>query len=336
MGNIISENSLKSLSKSPKSKLNLGNKRRIKRIQRRSSISTAMTSTTTRSSESTYRYIDGRRFNENAKYALPNDDAEVDRLQLQHYLQRYVWQGNFCAPVRRSLTKPGARVLDVGCGPGTWILEMAFEFPDAHFTGIDISPMYPKEIKPSNVNFEEADLTDGLPFADDTFDFVVMRNMVNALSVDDWVFSLKELERVCKPGGFVECLEFQIPAVHLGKVSKRVTEAYVQIMRTKNIDITIAPRLEEMFATCTTLTNIEHQVRIAPVGKWGDKAGRIMAEDLLLITKAMGPVLTPLWGIGARQYEEFTNESAKEFENGKTYCNLHVIYAQKYEPYRYI
>jgi len=107
-------------------------------------------------------------------------------------------------------------------------------------------------------------------------------------------------------------------------------------MRTKNIDITIAPRLEEMFATCTTLTNIVHDVKIAPVGKWGDKAGRIMAEDLLLITKAMGPVLTPLWGIGASQYEEFTNESAKEFENGKTYCNLHVIFAQKYEPYRYI
>jgi hypothetical protein len=107
-------------------------------------------------------------------------------------------------------------------------------------------------------------------------------------------------------------------------------------MRTKNIDITIAPRLEEMFAAYTTLTNIEHQVRIAPVGKWGDKAGKIMSEDLLLVAKAMGPVLTPLWGIGAKQYEEYTNESAKEFENGKAYCNLHVIYAQKYEPYRYI
>ena len=107
-------------------------------------------------------------------------------------------------------------------------------------------------------------------------------------------------------------------------------------MHTKNIDITIAPRLEEMFTTCTTLTNIEHQVRMAPVGKWGDKAGRIMSEDLLLITKAMGPVLTPLWGIGASQYEEYTKESAKEFEDGETYCNLHVIYGQKYEPYRYI
>jgi SAM-dependent methyltransferase len=228
MGNIISENSLKSLPKSQKSKLNIGNKKRIKR---RSSISTAMTSTTTHSSESTYRYVDGRRFNGNTKYSLPNDDAEVDRLQLQHYLQRYIWQGNFCAPVHRSLKKPGARVLDVGCGPGTWILEMAFDYPDAHFTGIDISPMYPKEIKPSNVNFEEADLTEGLPFADDTFDFVVMRNMLNALSVDDWVYCLKELERVCKPGGFVECLEFQIPAIHLGKISKRVVEAckyYIQ------------------------------------------------------------------------------------------------------------
>jgi ubiquinone/menaquinone biosynthesis C-methylase UbiE len=225
MGNIISENSLKSSSKPSKSKLSFGNKKRIKKSQRHASVSTALTTMTSRSSESTYRYIDGRRFNENSKYALPNDDAEVDRLQLQHYLQRYIWQGNFCSPVRGSLKKPNSRVLDVGCGPGTWILEMAFDYPDTHFTGIDISPMYPKEIKPSNVSFEEVDLTEGLPFADDTFDLVVMRNMVNALTVDDWVYCLKEMERVCKPGGFVECLEFQIPAIHLGRISKRVTEA---------------------------------------------------------------------------------------------------------------
>src|SRR6266498_2668932 len=215
MGNIISESS---------SKLNFDKKRRKVKSHRSSGNSSTITATS-RSSESSYRYIDGRTFNENTNYSLPNDDEEIDRLHRQHYLVRYVWQGNFCAPVHRILKRPGAKVLDVGCGPGTWLLEMALDYPEAHFTGIDISPMYPKEIKPINVDFEEVDITKGLPFDDETFDFVVMRNMVTAISEDDWRFALKEFERICKPGGFVEILEFEIPGLNLGLNTKRIIEA---------------------------------------------------------------------------------------------------------------
>ncbi|CAI2172666.1 19350_t:CDS:2 [Funneliformis geosporum] len=307
MGNIISEHS---------QKLNFGGKKRRKfhPLRQLSTIS-AKSTLTARSSDSTssYRYIGGRRFNENTKYSLPNDDEEIDRLHMQHYLQRYIWQGNFCAPVHNVL-----------------------KTPEAHFTGIDISPMYPKEIKPINVEFEEADINQGLPFADNSFDFVVMRNMVNALSDEDWQKALKELERVCKPGGFVECLEFEIPGVHLGKTTKRIVEAYIQIMRTRSIDVTIAPRLEERFTTYTTLMNLEHHVKMVPFGKWGDKTGKIMADDLLLIMKAIAPILIPLWGVGEIQYQEFTNSLAKELDAGKAYCNIHTIFAQKYEPYHYI
>ena len=107
-------------------------------------------------------------------------------------------------------------------------------------------------------------------------------------------------------------------------------------MRTKSIDVTIAPHIGEMFANYTTLTNIEHQAKKVPMGKWGDKVGRIIAEDAILITKAMAPVLIPLWGIGTVHYHEYTNVSQKEFEEGRSYCNIHAIFAQKYEPYRYI
>ncbi|CAG8554645.1 158_t:CDS:2 [Funneliformis mosseae] len=330
MGNIISDHS---------PRLSLGGKKRRKVQPHRQPSTISATSTATASSSdstSSFRYIDGRRFNENTKYTLPNDDEEIDRLHMQHYLQRYIWQGNFCAPVHNILRTPGARVLDVGCGPGTWILEMAFDYPDTHFTGIDISPMYPKEIKPNNVVFEEADINQGLPFADNTFDFVVMRNMVNALSDDDWQKALKELERVCKPGGFVECLEFEIPGVRLGHTTKRMVEAYIQIMRTKNIDVTIAPRLEEMLTTSTSLMNLKHHVKMVPFGKWGDKAGKIMADDLLLIVKAIAPILIPLWGVGASQYQEFTNGLARELDMGRAYCNIHTIFAQKYDTYHYI
>ena len=63
-----------------------------------------------------FRFIDGRRYHnaENAKYDLPNDDDECDRLHLQHFVLRYAWQGNFASPVEHILNRRGAKILDSG------------------------------------------------------------------------------------------------------------------------------------------------------------------------------------------------------------------------------
>ena len=63
-----------------------------------------------------FRYTDGRRFHnvESSKYVLPNDDKECDRLRLQHFLWKDIWQSNFSAPVEKVLTREGTKVLDVG------------------------------------------------------------------------------------------------------------------------------------------------------------------------------------------------------------------------------
>ncbi|OZJ03759.1 hypothetical protein BZG36_03078 [Bifiguratus adelaidae] len=68
-----------------------------------------------------------RRFHniDNVAYVLPNDAGEMNRLQELQYLMRYGMDGDFHAPVR-GLLESGAKVLDIGCGPGTW-------FPDNHF-----------------------------------------------------------------------------------------------------------------------------------------------------------------------------------------------------------
>ncbi len=108
-------------------------------------------------------------------------------------------------------------------------------------------------------------------------------------------------------------------------------------MRIKNIDITLTPRIEEMFITDTKLVNLEHHVKTIPFGKWGGKVGKLMAEDLFLLTQAVAPIIIPLWGIGANQYQEFADGLVKELEvERRAYCNIHTIFAQKYEPYHYI
>ncbi|KAJ1568618.1 hypothetical protein HK405_015921, partial [Cladochytrium tenue] len=72
-----------------------------------------------------------------AAYFLPSDSGERKRLQMQHIVLRQVFGGLFHTPQRALLEDPsvGAKVLDVGCGPGFWTLEMATKFPHASFIG---------------------------------------------------------------------------------------------------------------------------------------------------------------------------------------------------------
>ena len=66
--------------------------------------------------EERFRFEDGRRFHndKNAKYFLPNDDDEVDRLHSQHFLVRYLWQSNYLAPIDDILKDEKTKILDLG------------------------------------------------------------------------------------------------------------------------------------------------------------------------------------------------------------------------------
>lgn len=80
------------------------------------------------------------------------------------------------------------RVLDLACGNGTWVLEMATDFPDSQFYGIDIVANYPTSIKPSNATFLQLDILDpkGLPYPDEYFDYIHMRQVYSCFSESDW------------------------------------------------------------------------------------------------------------------------------------------------------
>ncbi|CAG8534235.1 11714_t:CDS:2, partial [Scutellospora calospora] len=172
----------------------------------------------------TFHYIGDRKYCrsgiEDVNYVYPVDDDEVDRCQMQHFLMKHIWEGNFSAPVEEMLSNYDTKVLDIGCGSGAWILEMATEYQRPQFVGVDIAPLYPSEIHPTNVKFHQANVLSGLPFEDETFDFVYMRFMVFAFTINDWERALKEALRVTKKGGYVEIMETDIKWYNEGPFCK--------------------------------------------------------------------------------------------------------------------
>ncbi|CAJ0838511.1 11171_t:CDS:2, partial [Entrophospora sp. SA101] len=65
-----------------------------------------------------------------------NSGFGEDICTLTHYALRYLWNNNFSAPVKDLLKSGGRCVLDIGCGSGTWILEMSYDYPSTSFVGI--------------------------------------------------------------------------------------------------------------------------------------------------------------------------------------------------------
>ncbi|RUS33057.1 S-adenosyl-L-methionine-dependent methyltransferase [Jimgerdemannia flammicorona] len=157
-----------------------------------------------------FKVVGGRKFANNIKYLLPNDDDERDRLTQQHYVVRQLIHGNFNAPVEDFLEQ-GIRVLDAGCGNGLWLLDMAQDYPRSIFVGTDASAEgFPTSDVPPNCTFILADTLQGLPFQDSTFDYVFQRFMNGAFSPADWASAVKEFTRVAKSGAYLELFELSL------------------------------------------------------------------------------------------------------------------------------
>lgn len=110
------------------------------------------------------------------------------------------------------------RVLDVGCGSGSWVIEAAQAYPTMSLDGIDISAKiiaYAREQAESNqvadrVTFQVMDALHGLDFPDNTFDLVNLRLGVSFLRTWDWPRLLSEMLRVVCPGGVIRLTDQEI------------------------------------------------------------------------------------------------------------------------------
>jgi SAM-dependent methyltransferase len=140
-------------------------------------------------------------------YFWPNDPSEVDRLDFQHEILKYLFENrNYFAP----LSNP-KQILDIGTGTGQWCIEMGEEFPEAEVQGTDLSPIQPTSV-PENVRFFVDDAADEdwvLP--PDHFDFIHTRMLLGCFT--DFRDIIQKAFYHLKPGGFMESQEI-MPKPH--------------------------------------------------------------------------------------------------------------------------
>jgi ubiquinone/menaquinone biosynthesis C-methylase UbiE len=108
-------------------------------------------------------------------------------------------------------------VLDIACGPGGWALDVAYEHPNMHVVGIDVSRIMIEYARSRaeaqnllNAEFKVMDVLQPLELADHSFDFVNARTIVGFMLPSAWPELLKEARRVARPGGTIRLTELEL------------------------------------------------------------------------------------------------------------------------------
>lgn len=94
-------------------------------------------------------------------------------------------------------------VLDVGCGKGFMIHDMALLIPGIKVKGIDISEYAIENVIEDMKPYVQVANAKELPFDDKSFDVVISINTVHNLEKEDCAKALREIERVSKGKSFI-------------------------------------------------------------------------------------------------------------------------------------
>ena len=118
--------------------------------------------------------------------------------------------------IRHLSLSAGERVLDIGCGPGEWVLSVAERFPASRVIGIDISVLMidyaiscAKLQRRSNAHFQVMDARYPLTFSDASFDAITARFIAGFQSTATWPLLVGQCSRLLRPGGIFCSTEFE-------------------------------------------------------------------------------------------------------------------------------
>ncbi|CAG8545778.1 3043_t:CDS:2 [Funneliformis caledonium] len=248
---------------------------------------------------------------ENNEYSLPSEEEHegLNRLQTRQYLLRFTWKKEYTAPIHEKL-KAGAKVIDVACDMGYWLLDMASKYPKSQFTGVDkVSIPHPSDLS-SNANFEMGDAY-CLPYEDGSLDFVRFSFSLAIFPAKDWTKSiLPEALRILKPGGYIELQEFDCDMNNL----------VIQFLKANKMDTKLCSNMEKYLreTNFVSIDTIDVECNI-----WDGTYGKLALEDFITTYKLMMPYLSKFIGI---EKDPYLNLLKKLEEEVKDYKSSHKLF----------
>ncbi|KAI7878174.1 S-adenosyl-L-methionine-dependent methyltransferase [Lichtheimia hyalospora FSU 10163] len=281
--------------------------------------------------EESHRYENGRQFynnNESVAYLLPSDEEESKRVSMQHLLLKAGFGGNYDAPVRELLEK-GIMVLDAGCGPAAWTTEMAKDYPNSTFHGVDIAPRC-STVPPSNCHFHTKNLVEEKPFPDESLDYIHQRLLVLGLLEKNWDKVIAQHMQMLKPGGWIELVEVPFRVLkNGGPKATKIMNAVAKAGDDKGLNMDIPFQLEERLKKAGAV-NIKMRIGPTPINHGGE-IGDLCWDDFYEAFHAMQGLVAQVHPEMEDDgyYESFLLDCKEECREFKSELQWYRFIAQK-------
>lgn len=136
-------------------------------------------------------------------------------LQFQHYFFLHQMKGALLpAPV---ILSGNEVLLDFPSGSGSWCIDVSQRYPGTQVWGVDtnqalldLASENAAQRSSSNIQFRHVEDPRAFPFADATFDVIHLQQCTDLLSLRQWPRLLAEMDRLLKPGGWLNLVDFEM------------------------------------------------------------------------------------------------------------------------------
>ena len=247
---------------------------------------------------------------------------ELRRLQVQEHLITVALGG-----VLPEQSDPARfqHVLDVACGAGGWLIELAKTAPTiSQLIGVDISRRMIEAARAEaeaqqvqeRVEFRLMDALRIFEFSADVFDLTNMRFALSFLRTWEWPQVLRELQRVTRPGGIIRVTDADLPdqssSPALLRLFRLLAQAYSQAG--KYFRPQACGVAEDLVSLLKQQELQDVQIRVyRPEIRVGTVEGRLFFEDMRYLFRTNLPFLRK-WSRVPDDYEELYQQMLAEMQ----------------------
>jgi SAM-dependent methyltransferase len=266
----------------------------------------------------------------------PENVAEMARLIKQDQLFTRAMGGPLAGLTTEQLAHLN-QILDIGCGPGGWAMDIAAAYPDKQITGIDISTnmiayarMLAQEKQYANATFLEMNALEPFDFPDASFDLINARTILGFVKRPDWRPFIQACSRTLRTGGILRLTEADDWSSTTSPALDHIFDLCGRAFRLANYGFSptgrtfgIAPMLIR-FLREAGYQHIKKQAYIIDFSA-GTTEHDEWYHNYRVTLQLLKPLITRLGGISEGEYKLLYDQAMEEMEQSDFYGVLFFV-----------
>jgi len=226
-------------------------------------------------------------------------------------------------------------VLDLACGPGGWVVDLAYVSPTTQVVGVDIgknnisyAQSQARAQGLDNACFQVMNILKPLDFPDNSFDLINARLLFSFMPKQAWVPLVQECQRILRPGGIMRMTEMSDDSTNslaCNQLNAKITKGLFLTGRSFSPDgqtMGIAPMLGRFLldAGYGSLSKAAYAV---------DASARMDAhwqfyQNFKVLTRLLKPFLLQMKVTTSEEFEQLYEQALEDIESD-SFCAMNFI-----------